>query len=199
MSLEERFKVGEQLREDQEQTSGIEKKAAEYIEEAPKHKAEKKSEPQAEAFTDKSVEEIKHKIEKEAKSSVSTSTKIEKSEEKQPVNQTLINKELKAAALNRTLARLHRQLPWFSKGFSKFTHQPVINNVSQIGEKTIARPYPILSGGIFALIGSSLVLYMAKHYGFRYNALLFVVLFVGGYLLGAILELVIRIFRHKNS
>jgi ABC-type uncharacterized transport system permease subunit len=48
-----------------------------------------------------------------------------------------------------------------------------------------------------ALVGSSYLLYAAKHYGYRYNFFAFFLLFIIGFAAGILLEAIIRLLRHK--
>jgi uncharacterized membrane protein len=43
-------------------------------------------------------------------------------------------------------------------------------------------------GGLAAFVGSVVVLMFARRYGFTYNFSLFIILFLGGYILGTLLE-----------
>jgi hypothetical protein len=110
-----------------------------------------------------------------------------------------VNRELKQQTWNRSMNRVRKQLSAPNKALSKVIHQPAINAISNFGEKTVARPSGILAGGVCALIGSSFFLYMAKHYGFRYNYLLFFLFFIGGFFVGLILELLGRVFLSKKD
>jgi hypothetical protein len=106
---------------------------------------------------------------------------------------TYVNKELKDAALHRTLRHLQRELPRTQRLLSKTIHQPAIRRVSAATGQTVARPSGLLGGGLCAFVGSLIYLYLAKHIGFTYNYLLFFVLFVGGFVLGVVLELLISV------
>jgi hypothetical protein len=61
--------------------------------------------------------------------------------------------------------------------------------VSGATGQTLARPSGLLGGGICALLGSLIYLYLAKHIGFNYNYLLFVLFFGGGFIIGLVIEL----------
>ncbi len=91
----------------------------------------------------------------------------------------------------RQLAQVQRKLPARQRQLSKVIHQPVVRMVSESAASTITRPSGLLGGGLVALIGTSGYLYMAKHIGFNYNYLVFILLFVGGFGLGLALELVV--------
>jgi hypothetical protein len=100
-----------------------------------------------------------------------------------------INHELKDLAYRRTMSRVRTRLSSPEKLFSRMVHAPVVDEVSEFAATTIARPSGILGGSIFALLGSAFVLYLAKHYGFEYNFLLFGLLFSGGFVIGILIEL----------
>lgn len=103
------------------------------------------------------------------------------------------NKELKVAALNRTLKHLQHELPPVQRLLSKTIHQPAIRRVSAATGQTVGRPSGLLGGGLCAFLGSLIYLYLAKHIGFSYNYLLFFVLFLGGFVVGVILELLLSL------
>lgn len=138
------------------------------------------------------IESIKHKVEKEAKSGEETKIEKQQPEEKQ---QHLVTKELKEESYKRTMQKTRKQLSRPERALSKAVHQPVINAVSKVGEKTIARPTGIITGAILALAGSTYVLWSAKRYGYEYNYWVVLALFVGGYVAGLALELLWYSFR----
>ena len=112
---------------------------------------------------------------------------------------TYASAELKAMAKRRILKETRRQMSAPSRALSKVVHQPVVEKASEIGA-SVARPSGVLGGGIFALVGSSLLLYITKHNGYRYNYLMFILLFVGGFILGMIVELLLHmLIRHKKA
>ncbi len=80
-------------------------------------------------------------------------------------------------------------------------HLPAIEAASEVGAKTVARPIGLLAGGLCAFFGSVLLLWAAKHYGFRYNYLFFFLVFIGGYFLGLLVEATIKLLgkKHQNS
>ena len=102
-----------------------------------------------------------------------------------------VQHSLKADAFNRTLTKIRHRLSKPDRAFSKLAHNDAIDKISAIGSQTIARPSGVLAGSICAFTGSSVLLYLSKHYGFRYNYLVFFGLFIGGFLLGSLLELVV--------
>lgn len=144
------------------------------------------------------VENIKKNIEHEAvsKDEVSVADKEERSAQHRPA---YVNKELKKLTYKRTVSRIQHRLKTPDKVLSKVIHQPAVDALSRAGEKTIGRPISMLSGAVFAFLGTSFALYMSKHYGFKYNFLLFAILFTGGFALGIILELLLAVFRRSSA
>jgi len=160
----------------------------EHHERIQKHKAE-----QAErANQEKSLENIA-KIQEMAKAEAESTRQVILEEMPRTETDSLLGVQhsLKATAYVRTLEHTRQKLSGPSRAFSRLTHNPIIDTVSAVSSQTIARPSGILSGSICAFLGTSLLLYYSKHYGFRYNYLVFFILFIGGYLLGSGLEFVI--------
>jgi hypothetical protein len=143
------------------------------------------------------VAELHNKIEKEAKSA--KETRVDDQTEKHQTDHYLVTKEVKKEAYRRNLQRARKHMTGASRGFSKVIHQPVVDTVSKVGEKTIARPTGILTGAIIALGGSTLLLWSSRHYGYQYNYLVLFMLFAGGYILGLIIETLIYTVRRLRG
>jgi hypothetical protein len=151
------------------------------------HHAEKHETPEALP----NVHELQEQAKAEARHAAEVSSKTEShAPEPEPVIGT--QRQLKANAYRRTLQKVRTHLKPREKALSKFIHQPGIETLSEAGAKTAARPSGLLGGGLAALIGSGTLLYMSKHYGFRYNFFVFVLFFVGGFAAGVIIELLVR-------
>lgn len=105
-----------------------------------------------------------------------------------------VQQSLKTTAYKRTLGKIQQKLPPSLRIFSRLIHSPVIDKVSAVSAQTVARPSGILGGSICAFLGSVIVLYYSKHYGFKYNYLMVFIIFAGGYLAGAGLELLVWFF-----
>lgn len=109
------------------------------------------------------------------------------------------SKELGHQTFDRTLSSVRRQLTAPEKQLSKFIHKPVIEKTSDFVGKTVARPSGILLGGIFSFVGSLGVYLMARYLGGEIRYSIFAVTFVGGYLLGLIVELAWRLLTRKKT
>lgn len=121
-------------------------------------------------------------------------------EERQPDDSGhLVRRELKDETLKRTLKQVRTKLSAPSRAFSRVVHQPAVDAVSQAASKTVARPSGFLGGSILAFVGSSAFLWVARHYGFSYNYLIFVLFFAGGFVIGMFLELLWFAVRRKKA
>jgi hypothetical protein len=151
---------------------------------------------EAENVSPEKIEELQSRVEKQAFSG----KEITIGEHEQPKQQTytVTQKELKVDAYKRTLQKVRKHLNAPEKALSRLVHQPTVETFSNVGSKTLARPSGLLGGGIVSVAGSSTLLYMAKHYGFHYNFFVFFVLFVGGFALGMVSELIIRLILHPR-
>lgn len=107
-------------------------------------------------------------------------------------------KHLKADAYKRSLKNIRANLKTPDKIMSRIVHQPVVDTVSNAAAKTVARPSVLLGGGIGAFLGSAALLYLSKHNGFTYNYTAIFVLFIGGFFLGALAELLIKTIRRTR-
>lgn len=145
------------------------------------------------------IEDIKNKIEREAKNvnEISLDNAAEKNDSSR--GNYLASQELKTETLRRTIKNIQKKLSRPNKTLSKIVHQPVVSSLSKAGEKTIARPTGLVTGSLLALVGSSYLLYSAKHYGYKYNFSVVIVLFGGGYLVGLFVELIFYVFRRLKN
>lgn len=145
----------------------------------------------AQELNEKHVEHAKSKVEHQAISGKEyTVGEREKSasHSSHHVNQ----KTMKADSFKKTMSHVRRKLPKSERAFSKVVHNKKVDAISEVSSKTIARPSGIFGGGIFAFAGSIFLLYMAKHYGFEYNFFVFILLFVGGFFIGSVLEITLK-------
>jgi hypothetical protein len=106
---------------------------------------------------------------------------------------------LKASAYERILTKTHQKLPKTAQTFSKVVHNPTVDKISEISAKTVARPSGFLGGSICAFLGSLIVYYSASRSGFKYNYLLLFLLFIAGYIIGSILELIVWFFYSRKQ
>lgn len=96
--------------------------------------------------------------------------------------------QLKKDGYKRSLKMIQSNLNLPDRTLSRIVHQPAVERVSNGLAKTVARPSAFLGGSMGALIGSAGLLYISKHNGFTYNYAVFLLLFVGGFFAGALVE-----------
>ncbi|MEK7600181.1 MAG: hypothetical protein AAB462_04065 [Patescibacteria group bacterium] len=107
----------------------------------------------------------------------------------QPATPTHVSRELGDITAKRELHNIQRQESAPKRQFSKVIHQPVIRAVSETAGKTVSRPSGLLGGGLVAFLGTTSYFYLAQHVGFTYNYFVVILLMIGGFALGIILEL----------
>lgn len=139
------------------------------------------------------LDSIRKSIEKYAeKSDTVQHRSLENNPENQHGNSELSSSAIKQKTYQKTLKDTQKHLTPFSRTLSRIIHNPVVESSSIILEKTAARPHSILLGSLFGLAGSIFMYFTAKKYGFSYNSLVFILLYIGFYLVGLILEPVLR-------
>lgn len=110
------------------------------------------------------------------------------------------SKEIKTDSYRRSLKKIRTNLNVPERAFSRVVHQPAIDAVSNAAAKTVARPSAFLGGSIGALVGSAILLYVSRHNGFTYNYAVIFFLFIGGFFVGALIELLAKaLFRRRTS
>ena len=107
----------------------------------------------------------------------------------QPQN---LNGELRAITLRRELQHIRRKLSKPQQTLSKVVHQPVIRAVSESAGKTVSRPSGMLGGGIVSFVGVASYYLLARHMGYAYNNAIFFILFIGGFVAGVIVEVLVH-------
>lgn len=151
---------------------------------------------------EKHAEQDHHQLAKEAvEHAEQAKTTVEHAPNDQDKDLALpgMQQSIKNNAYRRELNKIQSKLPPSSRKFSKVIHNKTVESISNIGAQTAARPSGLLGGSIFAFSGSLIVYYMARHYGFRYNYLMLFLLFIFGFLVGCILELLVwSLFTRRN-
>ena len=103
-----------------------------------------------------------------------------------------IDRAMKRISLNNELKLIRAKLSSGQRLLSRGVHQPTIRRVSDVAAHTITRPYGLLGGGILAFCGSLLYLLFSKYVGLKYNYLMFILLFILGYALATVFELLYK-------
>jgi hypothetical protein len=116
-----------------------------------------------------------------------------------PVPASQISRELRQASLNHELHQIRRRLPAPQRQLSRIIHQPAVRAASDAAGRSVSRPSGLLGGGVVAFIGTSGYLYLARHTGFRYNYLVFLILLAGGFGLGLIIEALVYLATRRRQ
>jgi hypothetical protein len=106
-----------------------------------------------------------------------------------------IDRAMKRVSLNNELNLIRAKLTPGQHILSRGVHQPTIRQVSDISARTITRPIGLLGGGVLAFCGSLIYLLFSKYVGLRYNYLVFIMLFIIGYLLATAIEFLFKATR----
>lgn len=180
-------------------------KLDELVESSPAEQAEESSNKtevesqQNEAEVADKLEEARDVVEEEAKPAAETESLQMQDEDQAAPATPLVNRSIKDEKFNRTLTSVRKSLNAPERAFSKLVHNKTVDAVSNAADKTVARPSGLLTGSIFSFLGSVVFLYIARHYGYEYNFLLFFLFFVGGFFVGLFLEAIIRLVYHPKA
>lgn len=145
-----------------------------------------------------SIESIKEKVERHSKEAEELRReKLPEKDQEEPVAPEPIGADLRQSGKKQTLRAIRRSLPAYSRPFSKVIHQPVVEAISEVSGKTVARPSALFSGALFSVISSLAILFISRYYGYEYNFLVGIVSFAGGFAAGLLIEMLARLF-HKH-
>lgn len=103
--------------------------------------------------------------------------------------------EFKITSYKQTLGRVRKHLSPAEKTLSRIVHQPLIEQVSEIGSKTIARPSGILVGSMLSFGLSTVAYVLTKRYGYDLPNSIFGICFVGGFAIGILGEFFYKTLR----
>lgn len=146
----------------------------------------------------KNLEYIRQTAEHHAKSKESHTT----NHENQPKHEHhYLTKRIKRDVYRHTVDDIQTHLSPSEKRFSKIIHNEFVESISEAGAKTIARPSGILGGAILMVFGGLIVLFFAKRYGFEVPLSLYLFLYLVGFILFVLVELVsnpIKKLSNKN-
>ena len=143
------------------------------------------------------VEHLQSKVEKHAPLAQEIGhAEKESSQKHHPV---IVNKQLKETAYTRTMTRVQKRLSAPSRVFSKIVHSKALDKPSEVVGNTVARPSGMLGGAVFAFIGTSLLLWITRSYGYEYNYLAVIILFVVGMSAGLLTEAGLKAYRSSRN
>ncbi len=94
----------------------------------------------------------------------------------------------KQMAYRKIMTDVQKEMPSSSRVFSKIIHNTVVEDTSEVVDRTVARPTSILFGSFSAFVVMSGVYLLAKHNGFRLSGSEFIALFAAGWLFGLLVD-----------
>lgn len=103
----------------------------------------------------------------------------------------------KAKTYEDTVKRVQSRLTTPERTLSKIAHQPQVESISNAAAKTVSRASGILGAGVCAFVGSFVLLYLSRQYGYVYNYTSFIALVFIGYFGGLCAEILIKSLRRK--
>lgn len=106
--------------------------------------------------------------------------------------------EDREASFEQTMEHTRRELPRSLRPFSKFIHNPTVEQISEFLGKTIFRPNAILAGGLTAFVVVLALYFYAKYAGFTLQGSETIVAFGVGWLLGLLFDLFKGMFTGKR-
>lgn len=144
------------------------------------------------------IEAHRSKVEQHAIAGNETSHYAAENEQPKNTHPLIASLQLKTAAWSRQMTRTRKRLNPLDRVASKVIHSPIVDKPSEFIGKTIARPQGMLWGSVVAFIGTSALLWITNHYGYEFNYLLVVLLFLGGSILGTAIEAIQYIIRSNK-
>lgn len=106
-------------------------------------------------------------------------------------------KKTPARKNQKPLDKIQRNLGPYQKFFSRFIHSRFIEQISDVLEKTLARPSGLLVGGLVFLLTNVIILIICKYYGYEYNYFIGLISFPFGFVFGLVIELFSKLFNRK--
>ena len=182
--------------------AGVWRQAAESVQQAPEKALDgpEKSRPPIDAGAELSA--IQASIEKLAKSGEQIKQRSgQLTPEKPPAGtgRQYVSPELKDLAYGRLLRRARKQFNFAERQLSRLIHQPVVETISELGGKTVARPSALLGSGLAGLFGGGIYYLIVKTYGYEYRFSLFLYLLGAGLVAGLVVEAAAKITRRGGA
>jgi hypothetical protein len=153
----------------------------------------KKEALEAKNHNQEKLDEIRSEIEETATSANEMGFAEAQSQAEPEVANTYWNsQEYREIAYKQLMTKVRRHLSGPEKTASKVFHQPTIEKISEVGSKTFARPSGVLVGSIFSFGASLITYFMARQNGYDMTYSIFIMSFLGGFMLGVAVEFAYR-------
>lgn len=138
---------------------------------------------------EKNVEEARQEVlERLKETQESSTTETNKKSGIEKTKEEIISKSQKEQSYKKTMSDIRQNLSPTSRAYSKLIHNKVIEKPSEAIGQTIARPNAILSGAIFAFIITTVVLVIARYYGYPLSGFESIGSFLLGWIIGVVID-----------
>ncbi len=98
--------------------------------------------------------------------------------------------------VKQTMQDIQHNLSPTDKTMSHIIHQPIIDQSSEVLNKTIFRSSGVLGGSILAFLGSLIYIIFVIYTGITYNFELFFIFLIAGFILGLVSEMIYKLFKN---
>ncbi len=98
--------------------------------------------------------------------------------------------------VKQTMQDIQYNLSVADKTMSHIIHQPIIDQSSEVLNKTIFRSSGVLGGSILAFLGSLMYIIFVIYTGITYNFELFFIFLIAGFILGLVSEMIYKLFKN---
>ena len=104
--------------------------------------------------------------------------------ERSPAEKRVNTKAARSKAYSSIMKHTQAELPPASRAFSKVIHNPVVERVSEVAGKTVARPNAMLSGAVSAFLLTLVVYLIARFNGYPLSGSETIAAFIAGWVIG---------------
>jgi hypothetical protein len=141
------------------------------------------------------LDEIRNEIEQSSTATEALASEAASTDEPETAGTYWNSKEYREIAFKQFMGRVQKHLNGPERAASKIFHQPIIERASEVGSKTVARPSGVLMGSIFSFVISLGTYVLAKYNSYDMSYSVFIMSFIGGFLLGVLVEFLYRGFK----
>jgi F0F1-type ATP synthase assembly protein I len=138
------------------------------------------------------IEELRKVVESHSKSGDNI---VKDVDTPSPVHHHYLTKQIKNHRYKEVLINTRTRLSKNDQLFSKIIHNEKVEKVSDIAEKSVARPSGVISGAIVAIAGAVIVFYFAQKIGFSVPRSIIIILFLLGFIVGLATEFFYKLIK----
>jgi hypothetical protein len=144
------------------------------------------------------INEILEKAKQAAETTVE-SAPARTDEDQKTANTYWFSKQYRDDSYKQLIGSVQSRLSKSERVVSKLIHQPIVEKVSEIGSRTVARPSGLLFGSISSFLVSMITYVVARRNGYDMTYSVFILSFFGGFLIGIAAEYGYKLVRSVVS